>query len=210
MRVFGVYWQKPGLARGISGHCRVTFKSGILYANKSGHPFKSPIFVKGTGFCLELVGFVTDSGIHRPSISKVRRKWIFRFKTGTGRADQIAAERPGLPFARLRTALRLRPRRALASAEVNTENISQPLTGRGASPLFHFYSHHDREFQATGRCCRLPPPRASRFPADQPKPLRTKHVGLVAKLNDGHATENSEEPGGPMDDFFGKHYSARP
>jgi len=40
----------------------------------------------------------------------------------------------------------------------------------------------------------LQPPGASCFPADQPKRLRTGHVRLVVKLNDGHCTKNSEEP----------------
>ena len=41
-----------------------------------------------------------------------------RFGTGTGRGMPGRREEPpGLPFARLQAALRLRPRRALSSAE---------------------------------------------------------------------------------------------
>jgi hypothetical protein len=46
---------------------------------------------------------------------------IFRFGTGTGRACRAAVKQPSLTFARLRTALRLRPRRALSSAEATKE-----------------------------------------------------------------------------------------
>jgi hypothetical protein len=54
---------------------------------------------------------------------------------GAGRA---AVKPPGLPFARLQAALRLRPRRALSSAEATCEATQQRTVGNSPKALFRF------------------------------------------------------------------------
>jgi hypothetical protein len=54
-------------------------------------------------------------------------RWIYRFAADTGRASRAGAGQPDLPFIRLQTALRLRPRRALSSAEARTASIHQDV-----------------------------------------------------------------------------------
>ena len=48
------------------------------------------------------------------------------------------ANQPDLPFARLQTALRLRPRRALSSAEATDEATEVPLADNSSAALFRF------------------------------------------------------------------------
>ena len=48
------------------------------------------------------------------------------------------ANQPDLPFARLQTALRLRPRRALSSAEATDETTQVLTTGNSPTALFRF------------------------------------------------------------------------
>ena len=53
-------------------------------------------------------------------------------------ACPAALRRPSLPFARLQAALRLRPRRALSSAEATDEFIEDSFLRNGGRALFHF------------------------------------------------------------------------
>ena len=50
----------------------------------------------------------------------------------------LAGGQPDLPFARLQTALRLRPRRALSSAEATGETTALYPGGNSTTPLFRF------------------------------------------------------------------------
>ena len=75
-----------------------------------------------------------------------RKEWIYRFETGTGRAGRITVKRSSLPFARLQTALRLRPRRALSSAEATGEIIRLYSDDKMPKALFRFCSHRPFRF----------------------------------------------------------------
>ena len=65
-------------------------------------------------------------------------EWIFRFEAGTGRASRTAVKRPSLPFARPRSALRLRPRKALSSGKTAKNYTDQNHAGNGVKVLFSF------------------------------------------------------------------------
>jgi hypothetical protein len=87
-----------------------------------------------------------------------RKEWIYRFETGSGRAGRTTVKRSSLPFARLQAALRLRPRRALSSAEATNELTDQQSDDNPPKALFRycshrpfrFCSHHDRNFTRSG------------------------------------------------------------
>ena len=61
-------------------------------------------------------------------------------------ACRAAGERPSLPFARLQAALRLRPRRALSSAEATGDSICCLLVDKRPKALFSFCSHRPVSF----------------------------------------------------------------
>ena len=58
----------------------------------------------------------------------------------------LAGGQPDLPFARLQTALRLRPRRALSSAEATGQTTELRSGGNRPRPLFRFCSHSTVRF----------------------------------------------------------------
>ena len=63
---------------------------------------------------------------------------FFALKLAPAGACRATAKQPGLPFARLRTALRLRPRRALSSAEAAKDYTDQKCPDNRVKPLFSF------------------------------------------------------------------------
>jgi len=60
--------------------------------------------------------------------------------------SRATARQPDLPFIRLQTALRLRPRRALSSAEAAKEVTHHQLPDNRLKALFRFCSHRPVRF----------------------------------------------------------------
>ena len=63
---------------------------------------------------------------------------FFAFELIPAGASRAAVKRPDRPFIRLQTALRLRPRRALSSAEATGEITSGQTSGKRLGALFSF------------------------------------------------------------------------
>jgi hypothetical protein len=68
---------------------------------------------------------------------KLAGRWIDRIERMPARASRAAVWRPDWPFIRLQTALRLRPRRALSSAEAKTlcASAAPPLKQKSSASL---------------------------------------------------------------------------
>ena len=122
---------RPGFGAALSAGEQVVGAQSVKAAQADAQ-FQSDGFGRergGAGLSQEMA----DQGCGKPMSElkffmarKIAERWILRFGTDSGRraGPAAGAPPPSLPYVRLQTALRLRPRRALSSAEARRVSLT--------------------------------------------------------------------------------------